>query len=470
MKQSSNRRDFLKLAAISAGYALLPGCAGLRRTAAKNKKPNIVLIFLDDSGWSDFEPFGSHSYHTPNVNQLAADGCRFNNFYVPQAVCSASRASLLSGCYPGRTKIFGALWPTERGLDPRFAIMPEVFGANGYKTAIFGKWHLGDQDGTRPWDRGFDESCGLLYSNDMWRYYSEKTEYWDKHPLQYFENGHVKIDRVTKDDQSMLTTWYTEKSVDFITRHKDEPFFLYVPHSMPHVPIFASEKFKDKSGAGLYGDVIMELDWSVGQITKALKDNGLEQDTIIILSSDNGPWISYGNHAGQTPFREAKTTSFDGGVRSACIMKYPRQIPAGTASDRMFCTVDLMPTLADLTGTALPGNEIDGKDVWDLIIGKQGAKNPHDYYPFSCNKELQGVISSDGRWKLHLPHNYRTLEKAGQDGKPGKYKEAHIDLSLFDMKNDPYETTDVKDEYPEVLKKLQRDADKHKETFYPAKK
>ena len=470
MKQFSNRRDFLKIAALSAGYTLLPGCANLKRVVGKEKQPNIVIIFLDDSGWSDFEPFGRHSYHTPHVDQLAAEGRRFNNFYVPQAVCSASRASLLSGCYPGRTKVFGAHGPKGRGLEPEFKIMPEVFGANGYKTAIFGKWHIGDQDGTRPWDRGFDESCGLLYSNDMWEYHPENPESWGRYPLQYFENGQVKIERVTKSDQSMLTTWYTEKAVDFIGRHKNEPFFLYVPHSMPHVPLFVSEKFAGKSGTGLYGDVMMELDWSIGQITKALKDNGLNDDTIVIFSSDNGPWISYGNHAGQTPYREAKGTSFDGGVRSACIMKYPEQIPAGTTSDRMFCTVDLLPTLAGLTGSALPDNTIDGKDVWNLIVGKQGSKYPHSYYPFSCGKEFQGVISGDGRWKLHIPHSYRTLEKAGKDGQPGKYRQERIELSLFDMKTDPYETKDMKNEYPEVMEKLKHYADLHKGKFYPDQK
>jgi len=348
--------------------------------------------------------------------------------------------------------------------------MSEVFGANDYKTAIFGKWHIGDQDDTRPWSRGFDESCGLLYSNDMWEYHPADPEYWGKYPLQYFENGKLKIERVTKGHQPLLTTWYTEKAVDFIQRNKNNPFFLYVPHSMPHVPLFVSKKFEGKSGAELYGDVIMELDWSVGQITKALKDNGVEDNTIVILTSDNGPWTSYGNHSGETPYREAKATSFDGGVRSACIIKYPEKIPAGSTSDQMFCTVDLLPTLAGLTGASLPDNTIDGKDVWDLIAGKQGAKNPHEYYPFSCNNEFQGVITGDGRWKLHIPHSYRTLVKPGKDGMPGEYKQETIGLSLFDMKNDPYETKDVKDEYPEVLKRLKGYADKHKEKFYPKQK
>ena len=220
MKNVTNRRDFLKLATLSAAWPLIGGCASLDR-AKKSKKTNVVLIFLDDSGWADFEPFGHPAYHTPQVRQLAAEGRRFNNFYVPQAICSASRASLMSGCFPGRTKVFGAHPPKAHGLDRKFAIMPEVFGPNGYKTAIFGKWHLGDQDGTRPWDRGFDESCGLLYSNDMWGYHPEDPKFWGQYPLQYFENGKVVIDRMTPADQATLTTRYTEKAVDFITRHRD---------------------------------------------------------------------------------------------------------------------------------------------------------------------------------------------------------------------------------------------------------
>jgi arylsulfatase A-like enzyme len=467
MKQTQNRRDFLKAAALSTLWPLLPGCSALHTAAPAKRKPNIVLILLDDSGWADFEPFGTPDYSTPNVRQLAAEGCRFNNFYVPQAICSASRASLLTGCYPERTKIFAALAPGQKGLDPKYAVMPEVFAAAGCKTAIFGKWHLGDQDGTRPWDRGFDESCGLLYSNDMWEFHPENPDFWGRYPLRYFENGKVTIDRVTPEHQPMLTTWYTEKAVDFIARRKDQPFFLYVPHTMPHVPLFVSDKFKGKSGRGLYADVMMELDWSVGQITKALRDNGLEDDTIVIFSSDNGPWLSYGNHAGKTPFREGKATSFDGGIRSACIIKYPGRIPAGASSDQMFSSVDLLPTLAALNGSPLSANPIDGQNVWDLISLKPGAVNPHDYYPITCGNQFQGILSGDGRWKLLLAHSYRSLAKAGADGAPGRYKQNEIDLSLFDLRNDPGETADVKDKYPDVLNRLQSLARQHKAAFFP---
>ncbi len=463
MTTRQTRREFLRMAALTTASLGLPGLA---RAQANKKSPNVVIIFLDDSGWADFRPFAKPDYPTPNVARLAREGCRFNNFYVPQAVCSASRAALMTGCVPGRTRVFGAHGPKARGLDPKFATMGEMLKKRGYQTAIFGKWHLGDQPDTRPPARGFDESCGLMYSNDMWEFHPENPEHWGKFPLQYWDNGTVTIERVTKKHQPMLTTWYTEHAVDFIGRNKDNPFFLYVPHSMPHVPLFVSEKFKDKSGAGLYGDVMMEIDWSVGQIMKALKANGVEDNTMVIFTSDNGPWISYGNHAGKTPFREAKGTSFDGGARSACIMKYPGQIKAGTASNKTLCSIDILPTVAHLTGADLPANPIDGKNVWDLIASKPGAKNPQVYYPFTIGSRFEGIISGDGRWKLHVPHRYRTLVKPAHDGAAGKYRQAEIGLSLFDMKNDPYETTNVLEKYPKVATRMKELAEGHRRKFF----
>jgi arylsulfatase A len=435
-------------------------------TDKKAEKPNVVIIFLDDSGWSDFEPFGEEHLQTPEVSTLAEEGCTFQNFYVPQAICSASRSALLSGCYPGRTKVFGAHGPNARGLEPAFATMGEVFKAAGYATAIFGKWHCGDQPDTRPHARGFDQTCGLMYSNDMWKYHPGNPEYWGQYPLKFWENGKVTIEEVTKEDQKYLTKWYTEHAVDFIRRHRDTSFLLYVPHSMPHVPIFCSEEFEGSSGKGLYADVLLELDWSVGEINRALKENGLENNTIVIFTSDNGPWTSYGNHAGFTPFREAKATSFDGGVRSACIIKYPGQIQANSSSSETFFSIDLLPTLCHLANAPLPENEIDGKNVWDLIRGAPGAENPHDYYALSTASNFEGVMSGDGAWKLHLPHTYRTLQKAGRDGQPGIYDQAKIDTSLFNMKKDPYETQNVISEHPEIADTLLRYAELHRKRFY----
>ena len=458
---SYSRRDFLRAAGLAAA-APWP-----RALQAAGKPPNFVVILLDDSGWADFHPFGDPPYRTPNVERLASQGCSFHNFYVTQAVCSASRSSLLSGCYPGRTKVFGAIPPRARGLDPKYATLGQVLKTGGYRTAVFGKWHIGDQPETRPPARGFDESCGLMYSNDMWEYHPVNPEAWSKYPLQFWDNGKVTIDRITKQHQPMLTTWYTEHAVDFIGRNKANPFLLYLPHSMPHVPIFASEKFKGKSGTGLYGDVMMEIDWSVGEVMKALRSAGVEDNTLVFFSSDNGPWLIYGNHAGKTPFREGKATGFDGGTRSACIVRYPGQIAAGTVSNRAWCTVDMLPTLAHLAGVKLPDNPIDGRDVWDLVRGRPGAKNPHDYYPFSTGRIFEGVISGDGHWKLHIPHNYSSLQTVGHDGMPGKYTTKRIELSLFDMENDPHETTNVAEKHPEITRRLKGYADEHRREFYP---
>jgi arylsulfatase A-like enzyme len=447
-------------------YALLAGILLSCQREHAESKPNIVIIFLDDSGWSDFEPFGGDELKTPSVTELAGEGCTYRNFYVPQAICSASRASLLTGCYPGRSKVFGAHPPKARGLELEFATLGEVFKAGGYATACFGKWHCGDQPKTRSHKRGFDETCGLMYSNDMWKHHPENPEYWGKYPLPFWENGEVTIEEVTPEDQKFLTRWYTEHAVDFINRHSDTPFLLYVPHSMPHVPLFCSDKFNGKSGMGLYGDVMLELDWSVGEINKALKSNGLDKNTIVIMTSDNGPWISYGNHAGKTPFREAKGTSFDGGIRSACIIKYPDHIEANSNSAETFFSIDLLPTLCHLSGIPLPENEIDGRNAWDLIRGVPGAENPHEYYAFSNGRSFEGIISGDGRWKLHLKHNYRTLEMAGMDGQPGKYVQDTIQVSLFDMDKDPLETRNLTGDHPGVAEKLMDLATQHKNKFY----
>ena len=432
----------------------------------ESRKPNIVIIFLDDSGFADFNPFGQKDVPTPNVQKLAEEGTIFTNFHVPQAICSASRSALLTGCYPGRTKVFGAHGPRERGLETTFPTMGEIFRSGGYKTAVFGKWHCGDQPETRPNARGFDESCGLMYSNDMWKNHPVNPKYWGKYPIQFWENGKVTIEDVGIPEQKNLTKWYTQHAVDFINRNKDNPFLLYVPHSMPHVPIFCSEEFEGRSGKGLYGDVTMELDWSVGKIMNTLKKNGLEENTIVIFTSDNGPWATFGNHAGKTPFRESKASSFEGGTRSACIIKYPDHLKANTTSNNAFVSIDLLPTLCNLTGVQLPKSEIDGKNIWDLISDKKGATNPHEFYAFSTGKNFESVMTGDGKWKLHLDHNYQSLKTAGKDGLPGKYDTKHINLSLFDMENDPYETKNVIDKNIDVAKKLEKYADLHQQKFY----
>ncbi|MGY8717908.1 MAG: sulfatase-like hydrolase/transferase, partial [Verrucomicrobiia bacterium] len=386
------------------------------------------------------------------------------------AVCSSSRAALLSGTVPGRNQVFGAHGPFGRGLTPDIKILPELLKPRGYATGHFGKWHIGDQPETRPLARGFDEHAGLMYSNDMWRFHPGNPEHWGKHPLQFWDNGEVTIEDMDKPDQTLLTVWATENSVDFINRHHDEPFFLYLAHSMPHVPLFVSDRFAGKSGMGLYGDVMMELDWSVGEVMKALEAHHIADDTIVIFTSDNGPWHSYGNHAGATPFREAKATGFDGGLRSATVVRYPPAVPAGHRSTTMFGTIDLMPTLARLAGADLPDHEIDGRDIWPILTSQPLATNPHRYYPFSTSKEFEGIISGDGRWKLHLPHSYRHLIKAGNEGVDGTFKKWEIGLSLFDLKADPNELINLIDEEPEIAAELISWAKNHRDRFYSKSK
>ncbi len=427
-------------------------------------KPNVVIIFLDDSGYSDFTPFGKPSCPTPNVEKLASSGVRFNRFHVPQAVCSASRAALLSGCYPGRTRVFGAHGPGGHGLDPTFANMAEILKKHGYATAHYGKWHVGDKEETRPHNRGFDEHAGLMYSNDMWRFHPKKPERWGKKPLSYWKNGSITIKDVSKADQKHLTKWATEYSVDFIKRNKDKPFLLYLAHSMPHVPIFCSDGFLGKSGTGLYGDVMMEIDWSVGQVAKTLKDCGLEKDTIVIFSSDNGPWSEYGDHAGTTPFREHKATGFDGGTRSATIFSYPAKLQGGGAVDTVVSSIDVLPTIVHLTGARLPKNPIDGKNIWPVINGESQTP-PHVYLPFSVGRNLQGVYSGDGKWKLHLPHLYRHVVTPGKGGMPGETTKLKIELSLFNLADDPMESINVMREHPKVTSDLKKLAIAHKEKF-----
>lgn len=441
----------------AAGLAFAANFATPARAA--ERLPNVIVIFTDDQGYGDVGVFGAKGYTTPNLDRLAKEGAMFTNFHVAQAVCSASRAALLTGCYSNRVGIHGALGPAAtHGLNPIETTLAEIFKSRGYATGMAGKWHLGHRDAFLPPKQGFDESFGLPYSNDMWPFHPEaKPGTYPKLPL--YENGRVIDPEITPDKMRNLTTWYTERAVSFIARNKSTPFFFYLAHSMPHAPLAVSDKFKGKSAAGLYGDVIMEIDWSVGEILRALAAHGLERDTLVIFTSDNGPWLSYGTHAGSAgPLREGKGTSWEGGTRVPCLMRWPGHIPAGAKSDDFFMTIDLLPTFAGLTGAALPAQPIDGRDVWPLIARRPGATNPHEGYGiWYAQNELQAVVSGDGRWKLVLAHRYRTLagRPGGRDGIPAKYENASVAApALFELSRDVGETTDVAAAHPDVVAKL----------------
>lgn len=419
--------------------------------------PNIIIIFTDDQGYADVGCFGAKNIKTPNLDRMAKEGIRFTEFYVAQPVCSASRAGLLTGCYPNRIGIHGALGPSSKiGINSNEVTIAELVKQKGYATAIFGKWHLGHHEPFLPINHGFDEYFGLPYSNDMWPYHPEAKP-GTYPPLPMIENDRIVNTNVTAEDQKMLTTWYTERAVKFIEKNKHRPFFLYLAHSMPHVPLFVSEKFRGKSKAGLYGDVIMEIDWSVGQILETLKRCNIDNKTLVIFTSDNGPWLSYGNHAGSAhPLREGKGTVWEGGVRVPFIARFPGVIPAGKVCKEPAMTIDLFPTIAKLIGATLPTNKIDGKDIFDLLTAKPGAKSPHEAFFFYYNvNELQAVRSN--KWKLILPHTYRTLQGVppGKDGIPAKYKMVKIEKpELYDLKKDPSEKKNVADKYPEIVKSM----------------
>ncbi len=437
------------------------------RGSVKGRPPNFVIIFIDDMGYADIGPFGAKDYPTPNLDRMAQEGRRFTDFYAGQAVCSASRACLMTGCYNVRVGILGALGPrVEHGINANEMTLAEVCKQKGYATACYGKWHLGHHPKFLPTNNGFDEYFGLPYSNDMWPYHpgvvhlpmEQRFERWPHLPL--VEGTRIVNPQVTDEQQNMLTTWYTERAVKFIDRNKDRPFFIYLPHSMVHVPLHVSDKFAGKSKTGLFGDVVMEVDWSVGEILGALRRNGIEKDTMVVFTADNGPWLSYGDHAGSArPLREGKGTSFDGGCREPTVMWWPGTIPAGTVCNTPAMTIDLLPTIAHLIGAKLADHKIDGKNIWPLIKGQPDAASPHEAYFFYWGQALEAVRM--GRWKLHFPHEYRTLgdRKGGTGGTPVPYKPARIDLALFDLENDAGETQDVKDQHPEVVEAIKKLAD-----------
>ena len=438
------------------------------------QKPNIVIIFTDDQGYADVGVFGAEGFKTPNLDRMASEGAVFRNFHVAQPICSASRCALLTGCYPNRVGIHNALRPHSKvGLGDGEMTLAQLVKQRGYVTGMFGKWHLGDSPQFMPTRHGFDEFFGLPYSNDMHPlplYIGtgvSKAELLqgDGADQSIYEGEKVVIQTLTSKDQDQLTTWYTERAVQFIEKNKNHPFLLYVAHNSPHIPLHVSDKFRGKTERGLYGDVIEEIDWSAGQILNALKQNGLDQNTWVIFTSDNGPWLCYGNHAGSAkPLREGKGTNWEGGTREPCIMRWPGKIPAGADSWDMLMTVDLFPTIAKLIGAELPKHKIDGLDVWPLISRQPGAKNPHDAYWFYFNiNDLEAVTTGDGRWKLQLPHTYWTL--AGKPGGKGGAKVAYSDRKiekeeLYDLVSDIGETADVSAEHPEIVMQLEVEAEK----------
>lgn len=438
-------------------FAHLISAAFNPANAQQKQLPNIILVYFDDLGFGDLSRTGAVGYNTPHMDKLASEGMFFTQFYSPQAVCSASRAGLMTGCYPNRINMSGALDHTAKtGLNPEEETIPEVLKKKGYATGMFGKWHLGHLPEFLPPAQGFDEYYGVPYSHDMWPNHPVTKNYYP--PLPLIE-GTKTIS--TTPDPTQFTTHFTERSINFIRKNKNKPFFLYLAHPLPHVPLFVSEKFKGRSEQGLYGDVMMELDWSIGQITKTLADLKLDKNTIIIITSDNGPWYNYGEHAGSNAgFREGKGGSWEGGQRVPCIISWKGMIPAGSISNRMASAMDILPTLAEITGAPLPKNKIDGVSLVPLLRGDMSKEPRKTFFYYYRRNSLEAV--RHGNFKLVFPHPGRTYEgfSPGKDGQPGGANENFaFEGGLFDLRRDPGERYNVMKDYPEIAAQLMKLAD-----------
>lgn len=438
---------------------------------------NLVVILADDLGYGDLGGYGATDIRTPHIDRLAQQGTRFTDFYVAQPVCTASRAALLSGCYPNRVGLEGALNHTsETGIAAGEVLLSELCRARGHATAAFGKWHLGHRPPFAPSRNGFDRFVGIPYSND-------------NGPLHPVVRGIPALPMLDGEkvialdpDQSQFTRTFTDRAVEFLEANRDRPFFLYVPHVMPHVPIAASEPYRGQSGRGLYGDVVEELDDSVGRIVSTIDRLGLSERTLVLFLSDNGPFLSYGDHAGSAgPLREGKLTTFEGGVRVPCLARWPGRVPAGRTCREPIMSIDLLPTWAAVIGAELPDHAIDGRDVRPLLLGEDGARSPHEAFAFYAGEGLEAVRS--GPWKLHLPHDYLTVNgPPGRGGKPANYanmkpaaitesglagiasrhgyRVAHTERALYNLVDDPGETTDLAARHPEVVARLEQLADR----------
>lgn len=409
-------------------------------------QPNFVVIFCDDLGYADVGCFGSKRNKTPHIDKMAAEGIRFTDFYVTAPVCSPSRSSLLTGCYPLRVDMSRSsrgpyvLLPADnKGLNPSETTIAELLKRQGYSTACIGKWHVGDQPEFMPNSQGFDYYYGIPYSNDMKRKGPRKGQSGNRGlHLPLFRNETI-IE--LSPDQRKLTRNLTAEAVKFIKVNKDKPFFVYLPHVMPHSPHYASEAFSGKSKYGIYSDVIQEIDWSVGEILSTLRELNIDDNTLVIFTSDNGATSRGENH----PLSGGKGSILEGGMRVPCVMRWPAAIPAGKTSGELITVMDFLPTFTKLAGGELPKARIDGKDISGLMFGQTGAKTPYEKFFYYRIDQLRAIRSGD--WKLHLALD-PTLE--GWDG----VRKGKCDLALYDLRTDIGEKTNVADKHPDVVKRL----------------
>jgi len=412
-----HRREFLGTLGVGLAGVAMNGVWGAETKPPG--KPNIIFMMTDDQGYSELSCYGSPNIKTPNLDRMAAEGVRFTDYYAAGSVCTPTRASLMTGCYPKRVGLHKGVLGTrdKRGLHPDEVTIAELLRDQGYATACIGKWHLGVAPETMPTSQGFDSYFGMP---------------GDNHGHGELYRGTNIIEQEGKINISELTQRYTTEAIEFITKSKGKPFFLYLPHGAPHAPYYASENFRKKSAAGLRGDMIEEVDWSVGQVLQTLKDLNLDEKTLVIYTSDNG------KPGQQPPLRGSKGTTWEGGMRVACIARWPGHVPTNTVCNQMAISFDWLPTLAALAGTAPPADrKIDGKDIWPVMCGK--AKTPHDYFVYYDTGGKASAIRS-GKWKLHV--------QPGASGKPT------ASTGLYDLETDLGETQDVASAHADVVKLL----------------
>lgn len=412
---------------------LIMGVLLMLTAIAQAAPPNIVLVMTDDQGYGDLGCYGSPDIRTPRLDQMAAEGTRFTSFYSSNPVCTPSRAGLMTGRYGARIGLERVLFPNDKtGLKQRDTSMAEVLKAKGYATACIGKWHLGHLPEFLPTRHGFDYYFGIPYSNDM------NVALRGDPPLPLLRNEETVE---APCNQDTLTQRYTDEAINFIRAHKDGPFFVYLPHNMPHVPLHVSDAFRGKSKRGLYGDVIEELDANMGRLLDALRELKLAENTLLIFTSDNGPWLSQRENGGSAgPLREGKGTVFEGGMRVPCIAWWPGKVPAGRVENAPAMNTDLLPTFAALAGASLPATPLDGKDITGLLFGNGKRADEQFFYLMGARP----MAHRDGNWKIVLPGPQPVKNKA-IEGAP----------ALFDLAQDPNETTDVSAAHPEILQRLQ---------------
>ncbi len=456
----TSRRQFLQVIGAGAAAMAMPQWLSGKQSSA-GRKPNFIIFFTDDQGYNDVGCFGSPNIRTPHFDRMAREGMKLTSFYA-QPVCGPSRAALMTGCYPIRIGEPGNRKNQHNILHPKEITIAEVLKKAGYATALVGKWHLAGGRSSKydpqlmPNAQGFDYHYGTPLHNGFTRVVSAKS-----FKTQIVRNGKVLVDALDQTGMDNLTADYTKEAVKFITANKDKPFFLYLAHNMPHVPLGASKAFRGKSKRGLYGDVIEELDWSAGQVLKMLKDLGIDKDTLVLFTSDNGPWIEkhlsdYGGSA--DPLRGWKMSAWEGGPRVPCIVRWPDKTPAGKVCDEIVTTMDLMPTLAKLGGGEAPKDRIiDGKDVTDLLTGKNGATSPHEAFYTYNYLRLTSVRS--GKWKLALA---RPARPPGT-GWSGRMIDAVPETQLFDLEKDIGEKHDVAAKNPKIVAKMMKLVEKARE-------